>query len=261
MNDIITIGNSEIQVKEYQGVRVVTFKDVDAAHERPDGTARKRFNDNREHFIEGEDYFEITQPSEIRTLGLTRPQGGVPEKVVLLTESGYLMLVKSFTDDLAWKVQRQLVNTYFRAKEIFQRARPMSTPEMLLAQAQLMVEQERRLSNVENAMELLIAPPTVDWQTDMNRRMTSLCSKYSLDYEKTRSELYEEIERVGCWNLETRVTNARKRAEQSGGTKSQLGKITKLSIIASEPAMKAVYETQFQKLCSRCSYESGKVGY
>ena len=28
------------------------------------------------------------------------------------------MLVKSFTDDLAWKVQRQLVNTYFRAKEV-----------------------------------------------------------------------------------------------------------------------------------------------
>jgi len=32
-------------------------------------------------------------------------------------ESGYLMLVKSFTDDLAWKVQRQLVNAYFRTKE------------------------------------------------------------------------------------------------------------------------------------------------
>lgn len=261
MNDIIAIGNSEIQVKEYQGIRVVTFKDVDAAHERPDGTARKRFNDNRDHFIECEDYFKVKCGDVRPFFGQTPPNGFNPDAaLILLTESGYLMLVKSFTDDLAWKVQRQLVNTYFRAKEIFQRARPMSTPEMLLAQAQLMVEQERRLSNVENAMELLIAPPTVDWQTDMNRRMTSLCSKYSLDYEKTRSELYEEIERVGCWNLETRVTNARKRAEQSGGTKSQLGRITKLSIIASEPAMKAVYETQFQKLCSRCSYESGKVG-
>jgi len=42
--------------------------------------------------------------SEIRTLGIERPQGGVLEKVTLITESGYLMLVKSFTDDLAWKV-------------------------------------------------------------------------------------------------------------------------------------------------------------
>ena len=35
----------------------------------------------------------------------------------VVTESGYLMLVKSFTDDLAWQVQRQLVNTYFRKSE------------------------------------------------------------------------------------------------------------------------------------------------
>lgn len=54
---------------------------------------------------------------EIRTkpkkeYGITAPNG-----LVLLTESGYLMLVKSFTDDLAWKVQRQLVKTYFSWKE------------------------------------------------------------------------------------------------------------------------------------------------
>ena len=30
---------------------------------------------------------------------------------------GYLMLVKSFTDDLAWQVQRSLVQNYFRGKE------------------------------------------------------------------------------------------------------------------------------------------------
>ena len=110
----ITINKTEVSVKEYQGNRVVTFKDIDMVHGRPDGTARKRFNDNKEHFIEGVDFYAIDQPSEIRTLGITRPQGGTPQSVTLVTESGYLMLVKSFTDDLAWDVQRQLVNTYFR---------------------------------------------------------------------------------------------------------------------------------------------------
>lgn len=95
MNELIKIGNHEISAKEFNGRRVVTFKDVDMVHERPDGTARKRFNDNRNHFIEGTDYFVLNQPSEIRTLGIERPQGGVPEKVTLITESGYLMLVKS----------------------------------------------------------------------------------------------------------------------------------------------------------------------
>lgn len=118
MNNLtVRVNQTDLSVKEYHGQRVVTLKEIDEVHQRPEGTARKRFNDNKYHFIDGVDYYSINQPSEIRTLGLHRPQGGVPESVTLLTESGYLMLVKSFTDDLAWDVQRQLVNTYFRAKQ------------------------------------------------------------------------------------------------------------------------------------------------
>jgi hypothetical protein len=35
---------------------------------------------------------------------------------VLLTERGYLVLVKTFHDPLAWKVQEDLVEGYFRAR-------------------------------------------------------------------------------------------------------------------------------------------------
>ncbi len=105
----VKINQSDIAVKEYNGKRVVTFKDIDLCHGRAEGTARKRFNDNRSHFIEGEDFFNV-QMSEKRTLGFEVPNRGI----TLITESGYLMLVKSFTDDLAWDVQRQLVNSYFK---------------------------------------------------------------------------------------------------------------------------------------------------
>lgn len=116
MDNAVMIQETEIRVKEYRGKRVVTFRDIDMVHQRPEGTARKRFNDNRKHFISGVDFFVLNQPSEIRTLGIERPQGGIPEKIALITESGYLMLVKSFTDDLAWKVQRELVDSYFRLR-------------------------------------------------------------------------------------------------------------------------------------------------
>lgn len=134
MNEI-TINNHVIPIKEYNGQRVVTFKDIDAVHERSEGTARKRFNDNRERFIEGVDFFKVCQPSEIRTLGITRPQGGVPEEVTLITETGYLMLVKSFTDDLAWQVQRELVNCYFKQHTVeavpkhYKPTRPLTTDD------------------------------------------------------------------------------------------------------------------------------------
>lgn len=113
MSNLVKINQTEIAVKEYHGQRVVTFKDIDQCHGRPEGTARKRFNDNRQHFIEGTDYFTINlTTSEKRTqFGAGKNAG---KTITVVTESGYLMLVKSFTDDLAWDVQRQLVNTYFR---------------------------------------------------------------------------------------------------------------------------------------------------
>ncbi|MDE5557459.1 MAG: ORF6N domain-containing protein [Ruminococcus sp.] len=111
------INEKFIEIKEYKGQRVVTFKDIDTLHQRPTGTARKRFNDNKQHFIEGVDFFKICA-SEIRTHKIMDISPKAREDIIFLTESGYLMVVKSFTDDLAWKVQRQLVNSYFRAKQL-----------------------------------------------------------------------------------------------------------------------------------------------
>ena len=122
----VTINKTELPIKEYNGLRVVTLKEIDVVHERPEGTARKRFNDNRKHFIEDVDYFKISA-SEFRTRFDPAYSKQATEQVTLITESGYLMLVKSFTDDLAWVVQRQLVNTYFQSSPEQRKAAAMQT--------------------------------------------------------------------------------------------------------------------------------------
>ena len=121
----VCIVEQPLEVKEWQGQRVITFKDVDKVHQRPDGTARKRFNDNRKHFISNVDYFLVKREDVVRN-GSTKAFSSMSEKrtleippkgLTLLTESGYLMLAKSLTDDLAWDVQRALVNNYFRGRQ------------------------------------------------------------------------------------------------------------------------------------------------
>ncbi len=109
------IQGTAIKIKEYQGKRVVTFKDIDTVHKRREGTASRNFNQNRNRFIEDVDFFKIKiTDNEIRSqFGISPNAGGT---VMLITETGYLMLVKSFTDELAWKVQRELVDSYFRAR-------------------------------------------------------------------------------------------------------------------------------------------------
>lgn len=133
MQEIVKVGNNDLQIREWNGQRVVTFADIDRVHERPEGTARKRFNDNKKHLLENEDYYKIKKSdvltSENRTLGFDIPNRGL----TVVTESGYLLLVKSFTDDLAWKVQRDLVNTYFKFKEVVQNFNsnyPIDTKEL-----------------------------------------------------------------------------------------------------------------------------------
>lgn len=118
MNDVITIENTEMQIREYNGERVVTFKDIDAVHGNKSGTAKRNFTRNKKHFIENEDFViatrDLLKGDNLSLLNIDVPTRGI----TLLTESGYLLIAKSFTDDLSWKVQRQLVNAYFKVREV-----------------------------------------------------------------------------------------------------------------------------------------------
>ena len=149
-NKIMKINNIDLSVKEFNKLRVVTFKDIDMLHERVEGTAGRNFRDNKKHFVENEDFFFI-KPADIGNNEIRRSE--INNKgTYLITESGYLMLVKSLQDDLAWKVQRELVNNYFRVKESVQ-ARPLTTEEMLELQFKYAKEVKEEVKEVRNELE------------------------------------------------------------------------------------------------------------
>lgn len=134
MQEIVKVGNNDLQIREWKGQRVVTLADIDRVHERPGGTAKTRFYRHKDKFAKNEDYY-IVKPSDVLkytkdTLGIEK----VPNRgLTLITESGYLMIVKTYDDDLAWKVQRDLVNTYFKFKEVvrnFNSNYPIDTKEL-----------------------------------------------------------------------------------------------------------------------------------
>ncbi|WP_367881999.1 ORF6N domain-containing protein [Anaerotruncus colihominis] len=71
----------------------------------PRGTASRNFRENRDKFIEGTDYFKVS-PDDFRR-AIEEMDIRQSNVVTVLTESGYLMIVKSLHDDLAWAVQRE----------------------------------------------------------------------------------------------------------------------------------------------------------
>ena len=118
-NKLVKINNVELGIKEYKKERVITVWDIAKVHNREVNDITKNFNNNRSKFILGEDYFLInrTEISE-RKISI---QDFIPnnvKEITLFTESGYLMLVKTFTDDLSWDIQRKLVKGYFKLKEL-----------------------------------------------------------------------------------------------------------------------------------------------
>ena len=47
MNEIITVEGTNLTIKTWKDQRVVTFKDIDEVHQRPEGTAKRNFNNNK----------------------------------------------------------------------------------------------------------------------------------------------------------------------------------------------------------------------
>jgi hypothetical protein len=113
MNALDTLAKILAAPIEHRGERVITLPMMDAAHGRPAGTARRNFHENLERLVEGRHFYRVCA-DEIRTHSELSPKAH--ESVALLTERGYLVLVKSFRDDLAWDVQERLVEGYFRAR-------------------------------------------------------------------------------------------------------------------------------------------------
>ncbi|MNH86356.1 ORF6N domain protein [compost metagenome] len=190
MNQIVKIQTNQstksLSIKEVYGKRVVTFKEIDDLHQRPEGTAKRNFNENRKRLVQGEDYFYLThdQKYEFRTLDI--PNRGL----VLITESGYLMLVKSFNDELAWEVQRQLVNSYFRVQESSRDTVKglLAATRNILAAQEIM---EERVEDIEHRLETQI---TLD--SGQQRRLQQAINQKVCTIEpdkQERSELFRQL--------------------------------------------------------------------
>lgn len=151
------INGTPMPIREYNGQRVVTFRDIDTVHQRPDGTARRNFNKNRKHFIEGDDFFVRNSYEAKKDFGITAPNG-----LILITEYGYMMLVKSFEDDLSWDVQRQLVNSYFRVRE--------QAPIIPYADTLLLLHQKQtELESLVNSLENLVTSFKDEYESRMEK--------------------------------------------------------------------------------------------
>lgn len=249
MNSLVVINNTQVKSKEYKGQRVLTLQEIDLVHERPIGTAGRNFATNRERFIQDEDYFYIPY-EELRSTNFVEHPN--PKGLTLITESGYLMLAKSLNDDQAWRVQRQLVNTYFRAKEFAEKVIELSPQLQLLINMEL--EQKRMQQAITEAKqetaavkqevneirEVIAVVPGENWRKETNALLNKVGKKLN-DYKTPKEHVYKALEDRAKCKLNTRLGNLKERALQNGMAGSKVDALNFLDVIDEDVRLKEIY--------------------
>ena len=246
MSNLIKIGNQEIVLKEFKGQRVVTFKDIDLVHERPEGTAGRNFRENKERFVDGEDYFFV-KPGDFQTDEIRRSEIN-NAGTYLITEQGYLMLVKSFTDDLAWEVQRQLVNSYFRTSH--NTSTSLQVLQGMLDQLirqdteirQASEQSQQAIDTTQNIKDTIVGVYD-DWRDWVRQTISKIQKGSGMTYQDVYSTLYDQLERRAKCRLSVRVDNQRKRMALDGAAKTKIESYRTLDAIEDDQRLREIFST------------------
>lgn len=177
------------------------------------------------------------------------------------------------------QLAERLVQYQLKAKDALAAAflpkRPATMAEQLLAQAQLMVEQERRLkalevSNAENArametvkdaIDIMVAPPVTagNWQSQMNRNVRAFCMQTGLDFRETFRQLYAELEVSAGVKLGVRVKFARQRLQVNGATQAEIAGVSKLSIVAQDKKLREIFNSLYNRMVARYTINTDRT--
>lgn len=173
----------------------------------------------------------------------------------LMNRDGFSLLCMGFTGAKALEWKLKYIDAFNKMEKTLteQATKPMTTAEMFQLQAQINVEQERRLAAIEAHQQKVIEACSVpavgrdEWQENMKKYLSGLCEEYSMSYPIMYDDLYSALERkVGC-NLTTRQSNLRKRLKAAGATYKERQSVSKLTVIAKDPALTGVFEGIVQR--------------
>ena len=237
---------NELTVLDHGGIDVIDSREVAQMIEKPHNDLMKSIRNYSDILNAGNfslvDFFIPSTYTDGK--GESRP-------CYLLTKKGCDMVANKMTGEKGVIFTAMYVSAFEKMRERI--TKPMTTAEMFQLQAQINVEQERRLAAIEANQQKVIEACSVpavgrdEWQENMKKYLSGLCEEYSMSYPVMYDDLYSALERkVGC-NLTTRQSNMRKRLKATGATYKERQSVSKLTVIAKDPALTGVFEGIVQR--------------
>ncbi|WP_337799133.1 ORF6N domain-containing protein [Acidaminococcus timonensis] len=239
-----------LPVIQWKGQRVITLQEIAMVHGVPLNTVQVDFNRNRcKRFVEGEHYFKfegrkgrealIDANNDSKSL-LEHMFGNALRWVrICLTEHGYLRLCKILTDDISWDVQEQLINCYFRMKDMQANGNPFDIAikgikEIKKKCDELEAEQKLQYDNIADAMEdvdkdfeeinktLLRHDQFIKSQKMKKSTSIIVSDIVTPKFNKIKNELRDLKDHQKSEHLNLRVSNSLKALIESGAVRDVL---------------------------------------
>jgi prophage antirepressor-like protein len=133
--------------------------------------------------------------------------------------------------------------------------KPMTQLEIIAAQAQALVDHERRMNAIEEttkaldekidaAADAFMAPSfsVETWRAETKASISAIVEAEKLSYGIYTGELYKKLENVAGCNLADRQTRMKNRMRKEGATASQCSMVTKLYIISLDQKLRAIFD-------------------
>lgn len=204
----------------------------------------------------------VDEDEKVRNI--VRTLGGNQE-CLFLTEDGLYEVLMQSRKPIAkeFKKQVKVILKEIRTKGSY--SRPMTQTEIILAQAQALVDIERIATQAEQtaqatadklntALDIFASSIPESWKDETNRKINSICQQNGLNYQVFKGDLYTELERSASCNLTIRQRNLRARLKMAGATYKEHQAITKIDVIARDEHLKLIFDGIVRKYCAKYAY-------
>ncbi len=177
----------------------------------------------------------------------------------LLTKKGCDMVANKMTGEKGVLFTAAYVTAFEKMRKAVSQPQFSSLSPQLQALISIEMrqqEQERRMDELssrfeQNAkrMDNLAASWSAplasgdNWQESANRAINAIVQHFGLNHQKFRHDIYEELERAAGADLQQRLTRLQNRMSASGATATQRRAVNKLTIVAQDRKLRAIFES------------------
>jgi len=237
---------------------------------------RESISRNCDRFVEGVDLIDVKKviaPSDdlisYSQLGYSNLEITKANHIYLLSQRGYLKLVKIMDNDSAWEIYNRLLDEYFMMRAQLQSKVELSDmPKELKMfkllydslvnavyeqkrQAEALESMTQKVDNMQNAVVSVedkvsgirdvVSLNTDNWREDCRHLLARIAKCSGKTYAEVYAECYELVNRRAGVLLQRRLDHRRDRMKKEGISKTKREQYTAIDVIAEDKKLIEIY--------------------